>query len=125
MGSSVLSLPSAPAAVGAARRWVRAQLSTVPRDQLDSVIWATSEAVTNSVVHGDGPVLVEVRPSQTGVRVEVTDRGSQQPRIRRQHDETEEGGRGLHIVELLASRWGVTPASPGPGKTVWFEVTSA
>ena len=124
MQSLQLSLPSAPMAVGQARRWVRAQLPTLRSDRLDTVILATSEAVTNSVLHGEGPVLVEVRPGRTVVRVEVTDRGSREPRIRRAHGETEEGGRGLHIVELLTSRWGVKPASRGPGKTVWFEVES-
>jgi hypothetical protein len=31
-------------------------------------------------------------------------------------------GRGLRIVDSLATRWGVEPGDAGEGKTVWFEV---
>jgi hypothetical protein len=30
------------------------------------------------------------------------------------------GGRGLHLVEALASTWGVTANNGRPGKGVWF-----
>ena len=31
-------------------------------------------------------------------------------------------GRGLHLVEAMADRWGVEPDGRGLGKTVWFEL---
>ena len=36
----------------------------------------------------------------------------------------EPGGRGLIIVDAVAQQWGVTPAQPPPGKTVWVELTA-
>jgi hypothetical protein len=33
---------------------------------------------------------------------------------------TAESGRGLSLVDALATRWGIDPASPG--KSVWFEL---
>ncbi len=33
---------------------------------------------------------------------------------------TDEGGRGLYLVEQLATRWGSRPTSDG--KAVWFEI---
>ena len=34
--------------------------------------------------------------------------------------ETDEGGRGLYLVDQLATRWGSRPTKDG--KAVWFEV---
>ena len=34
-----------------------------------------------------------------------------------------EGGRGLHIVDALASEWGAAPT--GRGKSVWFWIDTA
>ena len=122
MGAFRLALPAELTAAGIARERVRAHLTSVPEDQLDPVILATSELVANAVLHGEGAVEVDVDPGPNVVHVEVTDRGTATPRIQRIHGVEEDSGRGLHMVELLASRWGVTAAKPGPGKTVWFDV---
>jgi hypothetical protein len=34
----------------------------------------------------------------------------------------DEAGRGLGLVAMLATRWGVHVDEHGPGKAVWFEV---
>lgn len=124
MGALVMDVPAAPFSAGVVRRRLRDHLTAVAGLELDSVVLATSEVVANALLHGEGRVMVEVRPSPDGVRVEVTDRGSGRPRLRRHHGEDDESGRGLHIVEMVTSRWGVTPSTPGPGKTVWFELDS-
>jgi hypothetical protein len=41
------------------------------------------------------------------------------PRIR-SAEETDEGGRGLYLVDQIASRWGTRPTKKG--KVVWFEM---
>ncbi len=53
------------------------------------------------------------------VWVEVFDSDMRLPRIR-SAGETDEGGRGLYLVDQLATRWGARPTSDG--KAVWFEL---
>jgi len=54
------------------------------------------------------------------VRVEVVDISPVVP-IRRSIDTDALSGRGIAIVDSLASQWGVADLS-AQGKTVWFEV---
>ncbi|MDQ1698321.1 MAG: hypothetical protein QOG34_184 [Frankiaceae bacterium] len=79
--------------------------------------------VTNSLVHGRSAATVDMELRPEGVlRVAVSDRSSAPLPAVDLHPETcAEGGRGLLIVSLLASRWG-SALSPRGGKTVWFEL---
>ena len=77
---------------------------------------ATSELVTNALVHGRPPVELRLRLESTDVLIEVRDRATYQPRKLRP-DENDEHGRGLQIVAALASRWGTRPTEHG--KAVW------
>jgi hypothetical protein len=52
------------------------------------------------------------------LRAEVRDGSAVNP-LPREPDE--HGGRGVLILDALASRWGVF-GHPGAGKTVWFEL---
>lgn len=115
-------LPSHPTSVGAARRFVRDVLMSrrVPDDVVDTVELLTSELVANAVLHGRaGPKLV-IELSDEVVRVAVHDMGPESP-VRRFARPQDAFGRGVGIVEELASAWGVEP-HPGGGKHVWFEV---
>ena len=51
--------------------------------------------------------------------IEVHDPDVRLPRIR-QAAETDEGGRGLYLVDALSARWGARPTDAG--KFVWFEI---
>ncbi|ACY97652.1 MULTISPECIES: ATP-binding protein [Thermomonospora] len=107
--------------VARARRFVQ----DVLRDHPDcaTAVLLTSEFVTNGIVHGSGAITVAVLETEWGVRVEVTDAGSgTRPRLRESGLE-DEGGRGLLLVDRLASRWDHvrTPA----GLTAWFELDTA
>jgi hypothetical protein len=62
---------------------------------------------------------VRLRRGATAVWVEVFDPDLRLPRIRTA-GETDEGGRGLYLVEQLATRWGSRPTPEG--KAVWFEM---
>ena len=115
-------VPSEPASVGLVRRRLSAFLAHTPKDRLDDLLLATSELVTNAILHGEGPVAVAVWPGPVVLRVEVSDDGRATPQPRQDHDEDDEAGRGLQIVEVLSSRWGVWPKRHAPGKTVWFEL---
>ncbi len=114
-----LILDPEPASVGAARRFVRGRLvrEAIAGDLVDTAVLLTSELVTNAVIHTDTAIEVRVALSPE-VRVEVQDLTARLPQ-RRSHGEESVTGRGLELVEALASRFGVALSPPG-GKTVWF-----
>jgi hypothetical protein len=62
---------------------------------------------------------LRLRRGANSVWVEVFDPDLRLPRIRTAAD-TDEGGRGLYLVEQLATRWGSRPTAEG--KAVWFEM---
>jgi anti-sigma regulatory factor (Ser/Thr protein kinase) len=62
---------------------------------------------------------VRLRRGADSVWVEVFDSDLRLPRIR-SAGETDEGGRGLYLVDQLATRWGSRPTHDG--KAVWFEI---
>ncbi len=86
----------------------------------DSVVLMVSELATNSVRHADSEFSVAVAVTRRQIRVEVSDAGSGVP-ILRSTTPADLSGRGLAIVEKLASDWGVRRSRTG-GKTVWFTV---
>ena len=116
-------LPCGPEAAGQARRIVdeacnHAELSD---DGRDSALLCTSELVTNAIVHGRSEVRLTVRTTRGRVRIEVGDDNSRHPSLQPMDDGALDG-RGLFIVDLLASRWGVR--DDDIGKVVWFELTA-
>ena len=62
---------------------------------------------------------LRLRRGHESVWVEVFDADLRLPRIR-SATETDEGGRGLYLVDQLATRWGSRPTNDG--KAVWFEI---
>jgi serine phosphatase RsbU (regulator of sigma subunit) len=118
-------------------------------DQADLALLLVSEVVTNAVLHAsvtpspsgrrfdfdlelDGPpsgahapvhrpreFTLRLRRGAEAVWVEVFDPDLRLPRLRTARA-TDEGGRGLYLVEQLATRWGSRPTADG--KAVWFEV---
>lgn len=88
---------------------------------LDEAQLLVSELVTNAVRHGGPPVRVRVScDGQAGLSVRVTD-GNPHPPVRRDVSTDAEGGRGVALVDIISSRWGVDHAASG--KTVWFVLT--
>ncbi|MBA9003385.1 ATP-binding SpoIIE family protein phosphatase [Thermomonospora cellulosilytica] len=62
---------------------------------------------------------LRLRRGSESIWVEVFDSDLRLPRIR-SAGETDEGGRGLYLVDQLATRWGARPTTDG--KAVWFEL---
>ncbi|MGW0941753.1 SpoIIE family protein phosphatase [Streptomyces sp. NPDC002623] len=107
------------AAPGRARRLARRALSRWGmEDMTDSVELLVSEVVTNAVRYATRPVTLRLLRTDV-LRCEVGDDVPQLPRLR-QARATDEGGRGLYLVNRLARRWGATRLSTG--KVVWFEL---
>lgn len=91
----------------------------------DEVALLTTELATNAVVHAGTAMQIEVVGDGDGVTVRVTD-GSRGvlgtsvlgPAL--PPSMMSEGGRGLQLVDSLASEWGV--AYGRQGKSVWFRL---
>jgi PAS domain S-box-containing protein len=88
----------------------------LPETLVRDAALATSELVTNALLHGQAPVELRMRIEGADVLIEVRDRATYQPRKLRP-DEDDEHGRGLQIVAALAARWGTRPTEHG--KAVW------
>ncbi|MGE3620831.1 MAG: SpoIIE family protein phosphatase, partial [Acidimicrobiia bacterium] len=107
---------------GGARRFVSGVLQRggVASELADDAVLATSELATNALRHAGG--LVALRVDVTGLRVHVeVEDGSAQELRRRDPGPFDTSGRGLVILDELASRWGTSPTDDG-GKVVWFEL---
>ncbi len=63
---------------------------------------------------------LRLRRGDASIWVEVFDADLRLPRIR-SAGENDEGGRGLYLVDQLATRWGSRPTKDG--KAVWFEMS--
>jgi anti-sigma regulatory factor (Ser/Thr protein kinase) len=106
-----------------ARRYARAQCAGhTPRTLVD-VELVVSELVTNAMRHGRGEITMHLEVAPDRVVVGVQDEGAGQPAPRRP-DVSEVNGRGLALVAMLATEWGVRP-EPGGGKVVWCVLTPA
>ncbi len=89
----------------------------------DDVILLASEVTANAVVHTasgrGGTFTVVVRPGNRVIRVEVHDGGSEASPGVRPSEDLASSGRGLGLVESLATRWGYLGGRDG--RVVWFE----
>ena len=118
-------LPRSPMAAGQARRvtGTLCRAACLDDDLCDTAVLLTSEVVTNAVLHGRSPSCLSVAASELGVRVEVEDDSSRWPVQRQQGDSAALDGRGILLLETIATSWGVLPGHAG-GKVVWFEVNA-
>lgn len=85
----------------------------------DDALLLVTELVTNSFLHAGTAVTLEVRTDDHTATVAVSDgsRGLPAPAT---SDPSRESGRGLLLVDTLATAWGTRHDSRG--KTVWFQV---
>jgi hypothetical protein len=113
-----------PEEVAAARRFVLGGL-TRGSDAWETAQLLVSETVTSALdqpASGRGSGTLEVGYAVVGhrLRVEVSDDGGPARLRRRIHAVRSAGDRGLELVRVLASRWGVRESAAG--RTIWFEV---
>lgn len=99
----------------------RAICETAWAGQRDAAVLGASEIATNAFVHAGAIEQMRVTVFDSTLRVETDDCGPGAPRARDLRPETA-GGRGLAIVNLLASSWGVRRHDSA--KTVWFEMVA-
>lgn len=106
--------------VPAARRFVRATLAG--HTAVDDAELLTSELVTNSVQHAADAAVITVSITRRGtvVHVDVVDDGTTGLPHWREVRGFDEGGRGFHLVNAIAHRWGFLREHGGT--CVWFEL---
>ncbi len=120
----VLELSSGANAPAIARRFVNEHASNLASELKNDAELLVSEVVTNAVVHGRPAITLHVSTDPPGIGVAVRDFGDTlPPTAPAPVAPGATHGRGLMIVEALASTWGVIPNDPPPGKTVWFRLT--
>lgn len=110
-----------PTSAAAARRFIgRVLRQEARRDEEGVVVLLANELVTNAILHTGSEIHVVIDVDAGRVRVEVRDDSHRRPQ--RRHGPVEAtSGRGLELVETLATDWGVDLV-PGDGKSVWFEL---
>src|SRR5579884_2597895 len=107
-----VDLPSDLGSAREARRFVADCASRLGRPGVAELAeLLVSELVTNAVAHARTGVAIQCVPTRAGIRVVVRDGSADLPSPRHP-DPWDERGRGLLLVETLASRWGTQSVAP-------------
>lgn len=119
-----MALPATPAAPGLARAFLVHSLVLELSDVVDVAVLLTSELVANAVLYGLEPIRLQLHRHGGLLRIEVQDGGLPfTPGTPGAWSMTDEGGRGLSLVDALASSWGCHSGGAAlAGKTLWFEL---
>lgn len=113
-----ISIAADTALVARVRGAVRAALVSWGASTIaDDMAVVASELVSNALEHAGGEAAVRLRMSDGQALLEVEDGSARRPAPRRVGTEAVEG-RGLLLVNALATEWGWIPRGEG-GKTVW------
>jgi serine phosphatase RsbU (regulator of sigma subunit)/anti-sigma regulatory factor (Ser/Thr protein kinase) len=118
--------PADTSASPLARRVLSGWLHTwgVTDDLVQTAQLCLSELVTNAVIHSGTPARVTARLDDERLLVLVQDHGNRGAARRTDdHDPTDISGRGLMLVEALATAWSAEHSADGT--TVWFELDLA
>lgn len=116
----VAVLPPRAASAAEAREIVTTQCAQWGFSNLcDDVALVVTELVANAVRHAGTEIKISLTQLDHGVRLEVRD-GSTRPLRPRAALSSDEGGRGLLLVDALSHRYGVL--GEPDGKRVWVEL---
>jgi hypothetical protein len=113
--------PAGHPQLGRLRATARSYLSDTDPDRVDDALLVLGELIANALLHARPPILLRLQRHDHGrrLRVEVSDSSPCPPRPERRVPD-ESGGRGLHLVNVLSTAWGVIAGAGG--KTVWAEL---
>ncbi len=114
-----LAVPRHDHALGRARAQVRETFAgRVSQRRLEDLLVIVSELTTNALLHGTGQIRLRLLLDGGLVRGEVIDEGHGFEREVGARGIDAVGGNGLHMVGVLAGRWGIHEGS----SHVWFEL---
>ena len=111
-----VNLDAKPVAAREARRFVAEHVGDAGED--GSLALLTSELVTNGVLHARTHLRLGVTAGDDHILVTCGDDDTSGSLSIPPPDDRRPSGRGLMLVDTLASQWGVV--SHDDGKTVWF-----
>jgi anti-sigma regulatory factor (Ser/Thr protein kinase) len=114
-------VPPDPAAVAHARRFLRNTMDDwdIGEETTDAAELCLSELVTNAVIHAHSGCSVRVLVEQGILTTTVRDNGAPTAgALEHADDPLRVHGRGLELVDVLATRWGSELNTVGT--TVWF-----
>lgn len=114
-------IPSDPAAVSEARRFLNRTLTDwqVDEEITAQAVLCLSELVTNAVIHTTGGCHVQVELHDGVLTSRVHDNGAAvAPGVVTSHDAVRGHGHGLRVVDALSTRWGRN--DDRDGAEVWF-----
>jgi anti-sigma regulatory factor (Ser/Thr protein kinase) len=116
-----VELRGRPASVRKARAFTGDVLADdgVEASVIELAALLVSELVTNAIVHARGTICLTVHADANWVRIEVEDQGRGRP-ILRPATEDQLEGRGLQVVDKLATDWGTQRRATH--NVVWFEI---
>jgi serine/threonine-protein kinase RsbW len=123
MTTRTRTFPHEAQSVPAARRFATSVLSDASPDTLEAIQLMVSELATNCIRHTNSGFDLTITRTGGNIRVEASDHAGGTPTMGSPAP-TDPSGRGLKIIDLLSSRWGVRPDSP-KGKTVWFTIADS
>jgi anti-sigma regulatory factor (Ser/Thr protein kinase) len=120
MASVETQFPATAEAPQSARAFLRAALQTWKLDGFGEVTeLLTDELVANVVRHVGSPMTLRATSEGATLRIEVDDPSTEAPVLH--HPDAGDGsGRGILLVDALATQWGAEIHDDG--KTVWFEI---
>jgi DNA-binding NarL/FixJ family response regulator len=120
-GQATIDLPQELTSVRTARQFVNDMLDEWKIDKLrDDALLVVSELTANAITHAESACLLRLSVTEATLRIEVVDTGDGTPEPQPSSN-TEEHGRGLHLITALTSAWGME-VIPGEGKLVWAEL---
>lgn len=119
MSDTTIVLAPVTSSVPEARRFVANRLSDLPPETVDVARLLVSELVTNAVLHGQTELSLTVDRTDSKVAVQVADSNPLLP-VLRTHNSEAGTGRGLRVLDHMASNWGSYRTDEG--KIVWFEL---
>lgn len=108
------------------RRWAARQLTDLAEPHREDVLLVLNELVQNAYEHAGGARRLQMtrHSDPCEVTIGVEDNSPLPPRLRASAG-TGFGGRGLYLVDKLATAWGSREDLPSAGKTVWAKVSCA
>lgn len=130
--TGVLSLGSDPGQIRVAREFCVRQLDqvlptvdpAVRGGLIGDAATIASELVTNALRAGAGVIQISAEVAGDRFRISVYDDAPGLP-APVAFSQQATNGRGLHIIQALCARWGVTVGHDGTSKEVWAELALA